>query len=140
MAERFKPKIDRLCIMIYLPVLILTLGIQTLSFFATEVLFVSIPVSLFVGYFLVSPLFGYVELREDGLYIKYGIFLKKTISYESIRGVKIESRFYSDSMMSLKLSYEHINIKYNKFDVTTVSVRDNYRLVELIGERAAKKQ
>jgi len=97
-------------------------------------------VSLFVGYFLVSPLFGYVELREDGLYIKYGIFLKKTISYESIRGVKIESRFYSDSMMSLKLSYEHINIKYNKFDVTTVSVRDNYRLVELIGERAAKKQ
>ena len=40
--------------------------------------------------------------------------------------------------MSLKLSYEHINIKYNKFDVTTVSVRDNYRLVELLEERAAK--
>ena len=43
-------------------------------------------------------------------------------------------------MLSLKNSVEHITIKYNKFDVTTVSVTDNDDLMINIRARIEAKQ
>ena len=39
-------------------------------------------------------------------------------------------------MMSLKNALEHVNIKYNAFDVTTVSVVGNRDLIKEINERS----
>ena len=140
---RYKPKVDRLYFIICIPTNVLCLGAMLFPIIFGDLLtlFVTVPVLLFVNYFLISPLFGYVELRCDSLLIKYGFFLKKEIKYSKIRELQCERRFYSESMMSLKNAYEHVNIKYNSFDVTTVSVSDNQAFIEEAEKRmlTAKK-
>ena len=132
---RFKPLVDKLfwiisisTVLILVPPTVLAVG-----YIGSGILIAF--VDLCVIFFIVSPLFGYVELRENTLYIKYGLILKKELPYERIRSVEIEHRFYSDSMISLKNAFEHVNIKYNAFDVTTVSVVGNRELIEKINER-----
>ena len=122
---RYKPLIDKLFWIIFSPTVCLIAAMTVVSSIEPFTLFIAIPIDLAVVYLLVSPLFGYVELRQDSVYIKYGFFLKKEIPYKKIRGVVKERKFYSDSMMSLKNAYEHVNIKYNTFDITTVSVVNN---------------
>ena len=97
-----------------------------------------IPVCLFVLYFFISSLFGYVELREETLFIKFGFILKKEIPYSEIRGMKKERRVYSESMISLKNAMEHVNVRYNKFDTVTVSVIDNDELIDNLSARIQK--
>jgi len=139
MNKKYKPLIDKLFVIILIPTLALTLAATVIpSIFVPSTLFITLPVCLFVLYFFVSPLFGYVECREKTLYIKYGFFLKKEIPYDKIRGITKERKFYSDSMMSLKNSFEHVNIKYNKFDVTTVSVITNDSFIEELELRIRK--
>jgi hypothetical protein len=101
-------------------------------------LFIMIPCSLITFYFLFSSLFGYVELRENSVYIKLGFFIKRDIPYDTILAVNKERRFYSESMLSLKNALEHVNIKYNKFDVITVSVKGNDELIAELENRMRK--
>lgn len=131
--KRFKPKIDKLFAIIFIPTVTLTVCVTIIpSLFAPVTLLITLPTLLFVLYFLISPLFGYVELREKAVFIKYGFILKKEIPYEKIRGAYLERRFYSQSMMSLKNAFEHVNIKYNRFDVTTVSVKENEKFINFL--------
>ena len=126
MKKRYKPKIDRLFWIITLPTSLLLLGATVVpAIFEPITLLITLPIDLFTGYFLVTPLFGYVELREEELLIKYGILMKKTIPYSKIRSVEKGRRWYSESMMSLKLALDHVIVKFNTFDLTTVSVKDN---------------
>ena len=130
---RFNPKIDKLFAIIFIPTVTLTACVTVIpSLFSLVTLWITLPTLIFVLYFLISPLFGYVELRENSVFIKYGFILKKEIPYEKIRGAFLERSFYSQSMMSLKNSFEHVNIKYNSFDVTTVSVKENQELINLL--------
>ncbi len=121
----FKPKIDRLFYIIWVPTVLLLLAATVITCFDLFPLLLMLSVDIFTLYFLVSPLIGYVELRQETMFIKYGFILKKEIPYTKIRDVKKERKFYSESMISLKNAIEHVNIKYNNFDVTTVSVKDN---------------
>ena len=135
---RFLPKLDRLFWLIAVPVNVLLAAVTVLmAIFEPTALFIVIPVLLLVNYFLVSPLFGYVELRDGELFVKYGFFLKRSIPYAKIRSLKIEKKWYSDSMLSLKSSMEHVRIGYNRFDVTCVSVKENEALVKAVEERIA---
>ena len=139
--KRFKPLFDKLYFILLVPTMILILGATALVFLfpAPLAVFIIVAVDLLVLYFFVSPLFGFVELRESSLFIKYGFFLKKEIRYEKIRGAVKVRKFYSDSMMSLKNSFEHVNIKYNAFDITSVSVVDNEEFIEALEERLDEK-
>ena len=138
--QKYKPHIDKLFWIISLPTISLVLGV---SIFATvtqiTMLFVMVPIDLFVIYFIISPLFGYAELREKSLFIKYGIILKKDIPYDKIRAVEPGRGFYSQSMMSLKNSFEHLNIKYNRFDITTISVKNNAEFASELENRIHSK-
>ncbi len=96
---------------------------------APAALFIILPVDFFTLYFIISPLFGYVEFREDTLFIKFGLLMKTEIPYKRIRGAEKVRKFYSDSFASLKNSFEHVNIKYNAFDVVSVSVEKNDELL-----------
>ena len=135
--KRYKPLIDKLYFMITIPTLILIAAATALVCVFPEPLaiLIIIPVDLLIVYFLVSPLFGYVELREDTLFIKYGFMLKKEIPYSKIRSLQKGRRWYSETMMSLKNAFEHVEIKYNSFDVTTVSVINNENLIKEINDR-----
>ena len=139
--KRFKAQTDRLFWLIFIPTSLLTLGVTVVSaVFLPVTLFYTVPIDVFVGYFLVSSLFGYAELREHSLFIKYGFVLKKEIPYGKIRSLEKARKFYSESMMSLKNSFEHVNIKYNRFDVTTVSVVDNDLFIRELNDRISASE
>ena len=137
---RFRPRVDRLFWIIWVPTAVLMLVLTVVGAFAPMALVLMILVDLFVFYFLVSSLVGYVELRERSVFIRFGFILKREIPYESIRCVEKERRFYADSMLLLKNAMEHLNIKYNRFDLVCVSVVDNDALLaELEARMAAGK-
>ena len=138
MNKKFLPLYDKLYWIITVPTVVLMLALTVVGTFNLTTLLLFIAMDIFVGYFLVSPLFAYVELREESVFIKYGLFLKKEIPYDRIRATEKVRRWYSDSMMSLKNSLEHVNIKYNAFDVTSVSVNDNDEFIALLTERCKK--
>jgi len=137
-VKRFRPKIDKLYRILLTVTNALCLPLLFIpTLFSPVTLFITLPLFVFVNYFFVSPLFGYVELRETELFIKYGFFLKKTIPYAKIRSAEKERKFYCESMMALKNALEHVNIKYNTYDVTTVSVEDNDAFIEELCRRTA---
>ena len=132
---------DKLFYIIFVPTLLLIAAATVLlAFSETAMLFVMIPIDLFVIYFLISPLFGYVELGESSVLIRYGFFMKREIAYDKIRGVSPQRKFYADSMLSLKNSLDHINIKYNTFDITSVSVIGNAELMDEIEHIISERQ
>ena len=133
--KRYLPLIDKLFFIVSIPTLILVGAGVAISVYSIPALMIMCAIALFVLYVLISPLFGYVELGESSLVIKYGFFLKKEIPYTSIRDITRERKFYSDSMLSLKYSLDHVNIKYNKFDVTSVSVKSNDEFIAELEKR-----
>jgi hypothetical protein len=137
--KRYKPLVDKLFFIIFIPTAFLMVGLTIFACFEPIVLLIMLPSDLLTFYFLLSPLFGYVELRESSLFIKYGLILKREIPYDKVRGAEKVRKFYSESMMSLKNSFEHVNIKYNSFDVTSVSVVENDNFIEELIERCFKK-
>lgn len=136
---RFSPKIDRLTWFVFVPTLAVLAAGTVIAAFEPAALFIMIPTDLFTLYFFVSPLFGYVEARESALFIKFGFFVKREIPYSKIRGATKERRLISESMLSLKCAVEHLNIKYNVFDVVTVSVRDNDALLALLEKKISEQ-
>ena len=54
--------------------------------------------------------------------------MKREIPYEKIRAIESERRWYTYSMLSLKCALDHLNVRYNSFDVITVSVKGNAEL------------
>ncbi len=141
--KKYMPKIDRLFWSLFIPTNLFCILVLVIpSIIDPQVLFITLPIFLFVNYFFISSLFGYAELRENELFIKYGFFMKKSIPYDKIRSLEKQRRFYSHSMLSLKNAYDHIDIKYNFYDLTTVSLKDEDAFVAELSERinTAKKQ
>ncbi|MBQ3490564.1 MAG: PH domain-containing protein [Clostridia bacterium] len=133
--QKFKPLFDKTYKGIWISLSVLMILFTFLAVLEPTALFVMIPTDLFVLYFLVSPLFGYVELREKSVFIRFGLILKREVPYQTIRGITKERKFYSDSMLALKNALEHINIKYNTFDVLSVSVADSEAFVQSLEKR-----
>ena len=133
--KRYSPKVDRYYIGIaILANLLVVVPTLIVSFFDVSGLYILIFTLLFVNYFIFSPFFGYVELREDAVFVKYGVFLKRTIPYSKIRGVALDRKWYSESMLSLKCAIDHVNIKYEGYNVTSVSVKDNGAFIYALNE------
>ena len=132
---RFKPQIDRLFWFIWIPTVILLAVGTAIACTSAVALLIMLATDIFTLYFLLSPLFGYVELRERTMYVKFGFFVSREIEYSRIRAVNIERKWYSESMLSLKCAYEHVNVKYNSFDVVTVSVDSNAALAAELDRR-----
>ena len=139
-TKRFKPLLDRLFWCTLLPTEILVLGLTVaLGILEPGTLFWMAPVSLFVTYFLLTPLFGYAELRESVLFIRYGFILKREIPYKKIRKIEMKRSIISESMLSLKNALSHVEIRYNSFDVTAVSVKHNEEFMSELLERINAK-
>lgn len=137
-TKRYKPLIDKMFYIISIPTILLMAALTVICAMAHITLVSVIFVDILVIYLIVSPLFGYVELRENEVFVKFGLYSSRKIPYDTIRGVNKDRKFYSESMVSLKNAIEHVNIKYNSFDVTTVSVVDNDGFIEELKERCKK--
>ena len=136
---RLKPQLDRLFWLIWIPTLILLAVGTVIAASSVVALLILIATDIFTLYFLLSPLFGYVELRARTVYIKFGFFVSREIDYARIRSVNIERKWYSESMLSLKCAYEHVNVKYNSFEMVTVSVEGNADLAHELELRSKAK-
>ena len=135
-TKRYKPLIDKMFWWISIPTAAIMIALTIImAMFETQMLFLMLPMDVLVAYVLIAPLFGYVELREHSVFIKYGFLLKKEIPYDTIRSVKKANKFYSESMMALKNAVEHVNITYHTFDVTTVSVVTNDAFIRDLNDR-----
>lgn len=134
--RKFRPLYDKLFWFIWIPTLALMIAVTLVNAIIEPfTLFFTLTVDAFVFYFLASPLSAYVEFRSEALFIKFGFILKREIPYRKIRAIKKERKFYSESMLSLKNAFEHVNIKYNSFDVVTVSVKTNDEFILALRER-----
>ncbi len=129
-TKRYKPLVDKLFFIIFIPTAFLMVGLTIFACFEPTALLIMIPADLLTFYFLLAPLFGYAELREKSLFIKFGLILKREIPYSKIRGVIKEQSFISETMLSLKNSFEHVKIKYNTYDVITVSLVENDEFIK----------
>ena len=134
-TKRYKPKFDKLFFLTWIPTVALMLVGTAIA--ATELvgLLIMLSVDLFTAYFLVSSVIGYVELGENTVFIRFGFFIKREIPYAKIRSVKKDRRIYSESMLALKNALDHVNIRYNSFDVVSVSVKDNDDLIAELEQR-----
>ena len=138
MNKRFKPKIGKTFYVIWIPT-VLFLSVMTAVSLVVPLAFVILLLTdALTLYFLLTSLFGYVELRDDAVFVKFGFIAKAEIPYSTIRGVTKERKLYADSIMSLKNSLDHVNIKYNRFDIVSVSVTDNDELISEIEARIKK--
>lgn len=138
-TKRYKPRFDKTYIIIYVATnlfLIAALLIPMLIDPYVGVMILFAVTLLFVNYFIVSPMFGYVELRDESLYIRFGFILKREIPYSKIRGIDRHCKFYADSMISLKNALGHVNVKYNSFDMVSLSVKDGDDFISELCRRA----
>ena len=133
--KRYKPLIDLMFWLICISSAVPAVALFILAFGNTGATVIASIVALVVFYLIISPLFGYVELKESSVYIKYGLVLKKEIPYSKIRGLKKDHSFLSNSMLSLKNALDHVEIKYNAYDTTTVSVDGNDEFIEELQKR-----
>ena len=138
MTKRYKPLFGKMFYAIWAPMAIFMIAMTVMSASYLSALLIMLAADIFTFYFFFSSLVAYVELREDSVFIKFGYILKRDIPYRSIRKITRERSFYADSMLSVKNSLVHINIRYNKFDLVCVSVEDNGELLcELEARRSA---
>ena len=138
MNKRFKPKIGKTFYVIWIPTVLFLSVMTAVSLVAPLAFVILLLTDALTLYFLLTSLFGYVELRDDAVFVKFGFIAKAEIPYSAIREVTKERKLYADSIMSLKNSLEHVNVKYNRFDVVSVSVTDNDELISEIEKRMTK--
>ena len=128
--KRYRPAIGKMFWFTWIPLTIILAVIVIISMEYPVGLILTIGVSLFCYYFLVSSLVAYVELKEESLFIKFGFFFKKEIPYKNIRELVKVRRFYTESFLAIKNTLEHVNIKYNKFEIVSVSVKNNDEFIK----------
>ena len=137
--KRYYPLFDKFYyITASITFVLVTVPLLICGIHAPGTLFITIPIFLFAAYFFISPLFAYVELGENELFIKFGLMMTKRIPYGKIRKTEKERTGISPSVLSIKNAMEHVNIRYNTFDVTTVSVKDNDAFIEELNKRMGK--
>lgn len=136
--KKYRSSFDKIFYIPWLIVFIVLVPITIISFEELIPGLIMLGTDIFTFYFLFSSLVAYVEFKDEVLFIKFGFFLKKEIPYSNIRDVVKERKFYSVSMMAIKNSLNHLNIKYNKFDIVTVSLKDEEEFIYELKRRIKK--
>ncbi len=137
-TKRYKPRFDKLFLWIVIPTAALMLAVFALTAVQRSVggfIFIG-ATTLFVAYFFISPCFGFVELREETVFFKFGFFLKREVSYARIRGIERKHTVIADSILSLKNAMDHVNIKFNSFDLFSMSLKDEEDFISEIKKRS----
>jgi hypothetical protein len=128
--KRYKPAIDKLFYAIWIPTSILMITATVISFYELGAFILMLAVDVFTFYFMISSLVGYVELRMNSVFVKFGFIIKREIPYDKIRKIAKERKIMSNTYLSLKNSLDHVSIKYNKYDEIVVSVINNDDLIK----------
>ena len=131
----YKPLIGKMFYAISIPTMLFLCAVTITAIYAPIALLIMIPTDLITLYFIISPLFGRVTLTEDSVVVKFGFFATRIVPYSKIRSLDKVRKWYADSMMSLKNSMEHVNIRYNRFDIISLSVINNDEFISDVTSR-----
>lgn len=135
---KFRPRVDAQYLWIAIPteLFLVVMTVMTLVHFTLFGLTIMLAALAFSSFFILSPIFfGYAELRENELFVDFGIFIKRSIPYSKIRKIEKKRSFYSESMLSLKCARDHVNVKYNRFDVISLSLKDEDLFLEELNKK-----
>ena len=135
---KFRPRVDKYYLWIAIPteIFLIVMTVMTLVHFTLFGLIVMLLALALSSFFILSPIFfGYAELRDDELFVDFGVFIKRSIPYSKIRAIEKKRRFYSESMLSLKCAIDHVDIKYNRFDVLSLSLKDEEVFIEELNKK-----
>ena len=138
---KFRPRVDKYYLWIAIPteIFLIAMTVMTLVHFTLFGLIVMLLALALSSFFILSPIFfGYAELRDDELFVDFGVFIKRSIPYSRIRAIEKKRRFYSESMLSLKCAMEHLDIKYNSFDVISLSLCNEDKFIAEVNKKSAK--
>ena len=137
MIKRYKPRLDRLFygFAIFTAAIVLGALIPSLYGGGAFAIAVTLGTLILCGYFLISPCFGYAELREETLFVKFGFFLSREIPYEKIYAMEKKHTMVADSILSLKNAMDHLNVKYNRFDLISMSLQNEEDFIAALCER-----
>lgn len=139
---KLRCKIDLCYSIIFIVTELVLLVPSILTFIFKDMLagFVTLAPFLLVTLLFMSSFSGYIIIKEDELYIRYGFILKRSIPYENIRALIKEKTVLSECLLGMKNSLEHVLIKYNKYDTTCVSVRNNDLFIEEVNKKIKKME
>ena len=135
---KFKPRVDKYYLWIAIPteIFLIVMTVMTVVHFTLFGLIVMLFALALSSFFILSPvLFGYAELRDDELFVDFGVFIKRSIPYSKIRSVEKKHRFYSESMLSLKCAIDHVDVKYNSFDMISLSLKEEAKFIEELNRK-----
>lgn len=134
---KFKPLVDKYFYTPIILVLILFIAPIMVGIVCKQIDQIIITSLLFIviGVLLISPLFGYVKIEDDHIFIKYGLFFKRKIFYTNITEITKERKFYATSLISHKTALDHVFIKYNKYDDTCISIKNMDVFIALVEEK-----
>ena len=108
MTKRYKPRLDRLFYGIAIFTAAVVLGCLIPSFYGG-------------GAFAIA--------------VTLGFFLSREIPYEKIYAVEKKHMMVADSMLSLKNGMDHLNVKYNRFDLVSLSLQNEEDFIKVLCER-----
>ena len=138
---KFRPRVDKYYLWIAIPteIFLIVMTVMTLVHFTLFGLIVMLIALALSSFFILAPIFfGYAELRDDELFVDFGVFIKRSIPYSRIRAIEKKRRFYSESMLSLKCAIDHVDIKYNRFDVLSLSLCNEDKFIAELNKKTAK--
>ena len=138
---KFRPRVDKYYLWIAIPteIFLIVMTVMTLVHFTLFGLVVMLLALALSSFFILSPIFfGYAELRDDELFVDFGVFIKRSIPYSKIRAIEKKRRFYSESMLSLKCAIDHVDIKYNRFDTISLSLCNEDKFIAELNKKTAK--
>ena len=136
--KKYKPLIDKYFYCIWIPLSILLITFTVFSIAELPALLIMLATDIFTFYFMFSSLLGYCQLRENTLYVKFGFILKREIKYEDILELKKERGVMTYTMLSLKNALDHITIKYNKYDLIAISIKNQEEFILELEKKIAK--
>ena len=137
--QRFRPKFDRLYWISFTVCAVYIVVMTAVSVGSVSMLCFMSAINAILVWVLAAPWFGYVELGEDAVLVKFGFFLKRVVPYADIRKMQKVCHWYSESILALKNAMEHVDIRYGACDVVSVSVTDNDALIAAIERRLRKE-
>lgn len=139
---KFKTKFDLFHIMILLITELIMLPFVIISLIDKSygaAIISAIP-GILIALLWISMASAYAVLEDDSLFIKYGFVFKKRIPYNKIRSIEKKKKWYSESLLGMKNSLVHVDIKYNTYDITCVSLKDNDLFIDELTKRIEEKK
>lgn len=135
----YKQRIDKWYIVtiIICEILFLIQPILGIVWNQNSLIYVGLIFFVAINTIMLPPMFGYVRLEENGLFISFGLIHKK-ILYSNIKSAKFYKTWATNNPCSITTSFAHIDIQHSKGKQTTISIKNHEEFLAQLEENTKK--